>query len=213
MKKNITITILAISAVVMIYLLLSDSCSKVPPDRSVEKEAIDRGDRELRDSIKLYERVVQIYVEEIGLKDSIIRQLKSNEKVLRKDSDKSKTTALQLREELRNYRDMDTADSYRKIDSLLVEVESLTYLLDQYMTAYDALSDAVEKRDSVKDDMSSKRAVLIAQMTKQYDVVFTEYNKVFSDNQSLQKSLKREKLKTKIAAIIALAGGILAAIK
>jgi predicted ribosome quality control (RQC) complex YloA/Tae2 family protein len=211
MKTIKTIVLTAIGMYVL-YLVFSGPCNE-SNESVIVNDVVQKGDKELRDSLQSYFKQNGELTKEVQNLTSVIALLKKNEQVLRKDSDKSKSVALQLRNELREFRLMDTADSYRKIDSLLVETESLAYLLDQYIVAYESLSDAVEKRDSVKDALLEQRAQLISQMTTQYDLVHSGFNKVFSDNQGLKRSLKREKLKTKIAAVLAVAAGILTAIK
>jgi hypothetical protein len=211
MKTIKTIVLTAIGMYVL-YLIFSGPCNE-SNESVIVNDVVQKGDKELRDSLQSYFKQNGELTKEVQNLTSVIALLKKNEQVLRKDSDKSKSVALQLRNELREFRLMDTADSYRKIDSLLVETESLAYLLDQYIVAYESLSDAVEKRDSVKDALLEQRAQLISQMTTQYDLVHSGFNKVFSDNQGLKRSLKREKLKTKIAAVLAVAAGILTAIK
>lgn len=213
MKKNITIIVLAICLAVLLIFLFSDGCNKPVPDRTAEKHFIDSADQVLRDSLESYLQLNSMATKELALQDSIITDLRKVVKQKDTEVRSGKSTALQLRNELREYRLMDTGTAYRKIDNLLAETDNLAYLLDQYMAAYDALSDAVGKRDSAKDMLLSQRAQLIAQLTTQYNKVYAGYNSVFNENKDLRRSLKQEKVKMKIAAVLALAGGVIALLK
>jgi hypothetical protein len=204
---------LAIALVVVLYLLLSDSCSKAPKDHSVEKEIIDRGDKELRDSLEIYKQFDRDKSLKIAGMDSTIREIRKVAEVRRVELNRSNSTALLLRNELRGYRNMDTGYVNIRIDSLLNEVDNLTFLLADYTRAVDSLSLAIDQQKENYESLAARRAELLTQIRTQYETVNRGYQNLFSTNQGLQKSLKRERLKTKIAAVIALVEGILLAVK
>jgi chromosome segregation ATPase len=204
---------LAIALIVVVCLLLSDSCSKAPKDHSVEKEIIDRGDKQLRDSLELYKQFDRDKSLKIAGMDSTIREIRKVAEVRRAELNRSNSTAIQLRNELRGYRNMDTGYVNIRIDSLLNEVDNLTFLLADYTRAVDSLSIAIDQQKENYESLAAKRAELLTQIRTQYETVNKGYQNLFSTNQGLQRSLKREKLKTKIAAVIALVEGILLAVK
>jgi hypothetical protein len=211
-QKYFTIA-LAVALVIVLYLLLSDSCSKAPKDHTIEKEMIEKGNKMLRDSLELLKQFDAQKTQDIAAKDSAIREIRKIAEVRKIELNKSRSTALQLRNELRGYREKDTGYVNQRIDDLLNEVDNLTFLLNDYIRAVDSLSIAIDEQKSNYESLATKRAELLTQMRTQYETVYAGYNNLFSTNQGLQKSLKREKLKTKIAAVIALVEGILLAVK
>ncbi len=100
-----------------------------------------------------------------------------------------------------------------KIDSLVNEINNLTFLLAQY----ESYADSINKiNDSLKinyDAAMKEKDKRIAELQVAYDNLFKAYQQLFADSQGLVKDLKRQKLKTKIAAVLGGAAAVLGLIK
>ena len=95
------------------------------------------------------------------------------------------------------------------LDSLQEQVESLSFLVVQYTRYADSLNNVY---DSLKVDVITKDAENVrakAELQASYDKLFKSYGELFATTQGLMKDLKRQKLKTKVAAML---GGALALI-
>ena len=132
-----------------------------------------------------------------------ITDLKAGQKQTRVELDKSKNLAQRLASEIRGY-NQDTGVYGRKMDSLVTQVESLTFLLNQYEQYSDSLNTVNAQQQGRYDSLLTARAKIYSELRTNYDKVFSEYNKVFKENKSTQKDLRRERLKTKIAAVLGL---------
>src|SRR5688572_12580705 len=99
MKTIKTIVLTAIGMYVL-YLVFSGPCNE-SNESVIVNDVVQKGDKELRDSLQSYFKQNGELTKEVQNLTSVIALLKKNEQVLRKDSDKSKSVALQLRNELR----------------------------------------------------------------------------------------------------------------
>jgi chromosome segregation ATPase len=198
MKKTLYI-ILAIAAIVfLIFLFL--------PDKPHETRDTDHTEI-VTNNDTLTVHTTLSALREHGLQDSIkhlntiIVDLKAGQKQTRAELDKSKNLAQRMANEIRGY-NQDTGVYGRKMDSLVEQVESLTFLLGQYEKYSDSLNAANEQQQGKYDSLLTERAKIYSELRNNYDKVYSEYNKVFKENKSTQKDLRREKLKTKIAAVL-----------
>lgn len=224
-KYSWLLTILIVG--VGVYLLFTGDCNESTATTDAKKKQVDSANRVLSDSLETYKRFDKEKVLVIASQDSTIQRYrkadqdaKAAEQTARTELNKVKASVLQLRKELLGYRSLDTGTVFFLLDSLLNETRNLAWLLDQYMAATDSLTTikdsltlAIDQQKSNYESLAVKRAQLLTQMRTQYDNVYAMYNRLYSDNKGLQKSLKREKVKTKVAVIIALAEAILLSIK
>lgn len=100
----------------------------------------------------------------------------------------------------------DTGFFGHMLDSLQTQVESLTFLItqyEQYADSINVVNDSLTINYEAKDAGKDKR---IAELQVAYDNLFKAYMDLFKTSEGLQKSLKRQKLKTKVAALIGLGG-------
>lgn len=100
-----------------------------------------------------------------------------------------------------------------KVDSLVNLVGNLNFFLVQYEVYTDSLNRvnvALKANYEAKDSEQSKR---IAELQSAYDSLFKAYQQLFADSNSLRKDLKRQRLKTKVVAVLAGAAAVLGLVK
>ena len=200
MKKTIY-TILTIAAIAFVIFLLW-------PDKQHDTGTADHADIVTNnDTFKMHEGASAILdqrlTDSIKQLNVVITDLKAGQKQTRVELDKSKNLAQRLASEIRGY-NQDTGVYGRKMDSLVTQVESLTFLLNQYEQYSDSLNTVNAQQQGRYDSLLTARAKIYSELRTNYDKVFSEYNKVFKENKSTQKDLRRERLKTKIAAVLGL---------
>lgn len=200
MKKTIY-TILTIAAIVFVIFLLW-------PDKQHETRETDHAEIVTNnDTLNAHEGVAakldQRLTDSIKQLNVVITDLKAGQKQTRVELDRSKNLAQRLASEIRDY-NQDTGVYGRKMDSLVQQVESLTFLLNQYEQYSDSLNAVNGQQQGRYDSLLTARANIYSELRTNYDKVFSEYNKVFKENKSTQKDLRRERLKTKIAAVLGL---------
>lgn len=205
MKKNITIVAFAAGVIFLVWVLLSDGCGK-PTDSHQDdySEVVAE-----RDSVIARERAGKRREDSLNLsirqQDTIIMDLKAETEVNRIQLDRSKIQASRLATELQAYkREKDTSEYGRKVDSLIAEVTNLTYLLNEYQHYSDSLTKLVDLQKGTYENLLSEKGQLYSKLRGSYDQVYNKYTVLFSDYTDRGKSLKREKLKGKIAALLAL---------
>lgn len=147
----------------------------------------------------------------ITQQDAIIKDLMAGQEHYKGDLNKKASEVKQLAAQIKAMNN-DTALN-AKVDSLVNLVNNLNFFLVQYEVYSDSLNRVnaalkanYEARDSEKD----KR---ITELQAAYDSLFKAYQQLFADSRSLAKDLKRQKLKTKIVAVLAGAAAVLGLIK
>jgi len=211
MKKNAAIIVLICIALVLVWLLLYQGKDH-DSHKDDYKEVVTQ-----RDSFNRYEagalKVISGRDSIIKKKDSLINVLGLERAVNRKELDKSRAIESRLNGELKSAKRIDTSVFGQKVDSLINETDNLTYLLNDYLK----YTDSIEAINSnLKSEMVSKdieRQRLYAELRRNNDLVNTKYISLFNDYKSARKDLKRERMKTKIAALLALIGGAAAVLK
>jgi chromosome segregation ATPase len=210
-KKNILIGALVIVALVLLYFLLhepkpidshSDDYTRVLADNKAFEHREDSIQRRV-DSLETDGRA----------KDSIIAALKVEKKATQKQADNYAATANRLAKEVKELRQGDTSEFARKCDSLAEAAINFKFLYEQYKDNSDSLTAQIERqsRDYASALMEQKK--LYGELKKQYDALLTAYKTIFDDYAKNQKTIRRERLKTKIAALLALIGGAAAVLK
>jgi hypothetical protein len=107
----------------------------------------------------------------------------------------------------------DTTPLGRKCDSLAEEAQNFAFLYGQYKEFSDSL---VTKMNSQKVDYTTaleEQRALYDELKQKYGHLYEGYNTLYQDLRSANKTIKRERLKTKIAAILGLAAGAAAILK
>jgi peptidoglycan hydrolase CwlO-like protein len=200
MKKTLYIILVIAAIVFLIFLFL--------PDKPHETRSTDHAEVVTsNDTFKVHEAAAakreQHLQDSIKQLNALINDLKAGQKQTRQELDKSKNLAQRLANDIRGY-NQDTGVYGRKMDSLIGQVDNLTFLVGQYEQYSDSLNTVNAQQQGKYDSLLTERAKIYSELRTNYDKVFSEYNKVFKENKSTQKDLRREKLKTKIAAVLGL---------
>jgi hypothetical protein len=99
------------------------------------------------------------------------------------------------------------------LDSLETQVESLSFLIVQYEQYADSINNV---NDSVRinyDALIAEKDKRISELQVAYDKLFKAYTALFDTTRGLMKDLKRQKLKTKVAAVLGAAGAVILLLK
>jgi uncharacterized coiled-coil DUF342 family protein len=211
MTKNIFLIIAGIVIAVLLWFLLhepkqtdshTDDYNRVMAENKAFKER-EPGRLKVIDSLETSGRS----------KDSVIASLKADKATIQKQADKYATTVTRLSKEVKELSRPDTTEFGRKCDSLAEQAENFAYLYGQYKDVADSLNVQVEQQ---KDDYLkalTEQKKLYTELKAQYDVMLDAYKVLTDDYTKARKTIKRERLKTKIAALLALVAGGAAVIK
>lgn len=210
MKKNITIALLAIVAAVLLYLLLHQG-KQYDSHNEGHEQAVTTND-----TIKAHDLISAQIID--GLKKDN-KQLDSANKSLLKGQQQTQrkldakvgevqTLVAQIREI-----NQDTGYFGHLLDSLQQQVESLSFLVVQYEQYSDSLTNVNISQKENYEAIIKEKDRAKAELQAAYDQLYKLYDNLFKDYSSARKSLKREKLKTKVAALLALVAGGAAILK
>lgn len=146
-------------------------------------------------------------------KDSAIAALKGELSVVRKEADKKSVTIIKLSKEVKELSKNDTTPLGRKCDSLAEEAQSFAFLYGQYKEYADSLTAVMDSQSEDYVKALEERRKLYDELKQKYDHVVEGYETLYNDLRSANRTIKRERLKTKIAAILGLIGGAAALLK
>jgi uncharacterized coiled-coil DUF342 family protein len=210
-QKHIILALLVLGAAILLYFLLHD---KPLPDShnddynrivNINKAFQKREDSLLRRSDSL---------ERSGrAKDSVIASLKAEKKATQKEADKYAASATRLAKEVKELRKGDTSEFAHKCDSLAEQAQSFAFLYEQYKNYSDSLTAVMDSQGEDYVNALEERRKLYDELKHQYDALMEAYKTLFADYTSARKTIKREKLKTKLAALLGLIGGAAAVLK
>lgn len=210
-KKYWIIGIAVVVAVLFLYFLLKD-----PKPIDSHKDDYDRIVAENK-AFKEKEAVTIKRIDSLetsgNRKDSAITALKNELSNVRKVMDVKNVTIIKLSKEVKELSKDDTTPLGRKCDSLAEEAQNFAFLYGQYKSYSDSLA---LKIDSQKVDYTAALAEqkrLYDELKRLYDGTVLIGEKIYRDLQGAQKTIKRQRLKTKIAAILGLAAGAAAVLK
>lgn len=209
MKKNIFIGALIVTVAILLYWMLRDP--KTTDSHKDEHQDIRDSNKVLVQKYGEYLHFADSVQKDARRRDSVEVRLKQENVYLRRVGDEKAATVLRLTKEKKTL--PDTTRYHALCDSLAIEAENLAYLYNQYRENNDSL---VASLDSTKASYAAALAEqnkLCERTRAQYFEVYNAYMKLFDDYSKSQRSLKRERLKTKVAALLALVGGAAAVIK
>lgn len=212
MKTKHWLIIIAIAvAAVLLYFLLKEP---KPIDSHVDDHSRLTAER---DSFKVHEAVGLHKIDSLESaskrKDSVIARQQAEQAAIRKTLDKTSTLADRYAHEVKTLRKSDTSEFARKCDSLAEQAISFKFLYDQYKAYSDSITVQIDstKADNAAAIAEQKR--LYDELKQKYDHVYDGYLTLYEDLRSANRTIKRERLKTKIAALIGLIGGAAAVLK
>lgn len=209
MKNKIVIGICVALAICIVFLLWPDHQHDTHADQHAEVVAD-------RDTLKAhgadYVRVNDSLAKEIThLKDEN-KSLISGQATTRRQLDAKSAEVKTLVEQVRSY-NQDTGYFGHLLDSLEQQVQSLTFLVAQYESYADSINNVNDSMKIGYDAVIKEKDKRIAELQSAYDKLFKAYQTLFAETTSLQKDLRRQKLKTKIAGVLGIAAGVLALVK
>lgn len=211
MKKNIIIILLTLAVLVLLYFLLHEPKSTDSHKDDYNRVlAENKAFRHREDSI--LRRVDSIETSGRS-KDSAIASLKSEKKAMQKEADKYAATVNRLAHEVKELRKGDTSEFAQKCDSLAEQVITFKYLYEQYKANSDSLTAKMDSQNEDYVKALEEMRKLYDELKKQNEALLTAYKTVFDDYAKVQKTVRRERLKTKIAALLAMIGGAAAVVK
>lgn len=221
MKKNIAIILLAAAVAVLLWFLLCDP--KQPDSHNYQQEQVQADLKIVRQQRDSGLKVIDSLVKEIMRRDTVETRLRDNLTGTRHDLDKSINTALRLSKEIKLMKDTARMAGWgddewaivrrSTLDSLTGEVGNLAYLYQQYKDFSDSLTVIVSKNEVDYKTALAEQKRLYDNLDSKYEQLYKLYEQLFKDYSSVKKSIKRERLKTKIAALLALVAGGAAVVK
>jgi uncharacterized coiled-coil DUF342 family protein len=209
--KYVIIVLLVIGAGILLYFLLRDK--PLPDSHNDDYDrvvAINKAFQHHEDSIIRRADSLERSGHE---KDSVIAALKAEKKATQKEADKYAASAIRLAREVKELRRGDTSEFAHKCDSLAEQAQSFAFLYEQYKSYSDSLTNVMDSRDEDYVKALEERRKLYDELKRQHDALLEAYKTLFADYTAARKTIKREKLKTKIAALLGLIGGAAAVLK
>jgi hypothetical protein len=211
-KKNIPIYLLIGLAVgVLLYFILKD-----PKPTDSHKDDYDRVVAENK-AFKEKEPAVLKRIDSLeaagNKKDSAITALKTEISITRRQLDKTTTTATKLAKEVKDLSKADTTILGRKCDSLAEAAENFAYLYSEYKLFGDSLALKVDSQKVDYEKALTEQKRLYNDLKRLQDGMELISERIYKDLQAARKTIKRERLKTKIAALLGLIGGAAAVLK
>jgi len=212
MKKNITIiALIAVIAAILLYFITHE-----PKPVDSHKDDYERAVADNK-AFNLHSDLMQNVIDSLETvghaKDSVIAALKADKKVTQKQADKYAVEAVRLAKEVKELSKLDTSALARKADSLAEAAMNFEFLYNQYKTYGDSLTIKMEQQaDDFLHALDEQRR-LYNELKQMYDGLMKAYTDLFKDVGKLQKTIRRERLKTKIAALLALIAGGAAVVK
>lgn len=221
MKKNIFIGVLIVVVGVLLYFLLREG--KQYDSHTTDNDLVKTDNKIILAQRDAGLKTIDSLVKDIMHRDTIEMELRDKLSGTRRDLDKSVNTAVRLSKEIKLMKDTARMAGWgdnewaivrrSTLDSLTSEVGNLAYLYQQYKDFSDSLTVIVSKNEADYLAALNEQKRLYNELYSKYEQLYKLYDQLFKDYTGARKSLKREKLKTKVAALLALVAGGAAVIK
>jgi chromosome segregation ATPase len=209
--KTWLIIFLSIAAAIMLYLLL-----KEPKQTDSHKDDYGRvvaKNKVFKAKEPALIRKIDSLEQSGKRKDSANAALRAELSVTRKALDKYTTTATRLAIEVKQLSKADTTPLGRKCDSLAEVATNFQFLYEQYKAYSDSITLNLDSSKADYAEALTQQKKLYDELKQKYDALFAAYTTLFSDYSKSLKTIKRERLKTKIAVLLGLVGGAAAVLK
>jgi chromosome segregation ATPase len=195
----------------LLYFLLHEPKPIDSHTADYDKVVADNKAFQQREIEKL--KLIDSLQKDVTKRDTLIGELKSKLSGTRRDLDRSTAKAVQLATEIKQLKGLDTTVLGRKADSLASEAIEYAWLYNQYKANSDSLAAVVDKNNEDYVKALEERRKLYDELKRQHNELLESYKALFADYAKSQKTVRRERLKTKIAALLALVGGAAAVLK
>lgn len=211
MKKNIFIIILGLAVAVLLYFLLSEP--KLPDSHKDDNARVIAENKAFKEKEPALLRKIDSLEQSGKRKDSSNAALKAELAITRKTLDKYTTTATRLAIEVKQLSKADTTPLGSKCDSLAEVATNFQFLYEQYKAYSDSITLNLDSSKADYAEALAQQKKLYDELKQKYDALFAAYTTLFHDYGKSLKTIKRERLKTKIAALLGLIGGAAAVLK
>ena len=212
MKKNIIIIVLLAGVAFLLWWLILHE-PKQPDSHKDDYERVMTTSKKLLADHAVALKKVDSLEASGKSKDSVIAVLKADKSITQKALDKTTATASRLAKEVKELSKPDTTEFGRKCDSLAEQAENFAYLYQQYKEVTDSLNVQVEQQKGDYEKALTEQKRLYGELKVQYDLLMDAYKTLADDYVQARKTIKRERLKTKVAALLALVAGGAAVLK
>jgi cell division protein FtsB len=213
MKKYnlLIITLFAAGVFLLLYFLLRDK--PLPDSHNDDYSRVVAENKAFKENEATTLLYIKTLIESAKAKDSVIAALKAEKKATQIQADKYAATSTRLAKEVKELRRGDTSEFAHKCDSLAEQAQSFAFLYEQYKSYSDSLTGIMDSQNEDYITALEARRKLYDELKRQYDALMEAYKTLFADYTAARKTIKREKLKTKIAALLGLVGGAAAVLK
>ena len=209
MKKNIFIFALCLALAVCIFFLLQPD--KQHDTHASEHAQVVANDDSVKSHKAQYLFIIDSLNKTIAQQNDLIKDLWASQEQYKGEVNKKASEVKYLAAQIKAMNKDTTLDA--KVDSLVNMIDNLNFFLVQYEVYTDSLNRvnaAIRADYEAKDTEKDKR---ISELQGAYDNLFKAYQSLFADSNSLRKDLKRQKLKTKVVAVLAGAAAVLGLVK
>lgn len=209
--KYIIIALLVIAAAILLYFLLHEP--KPVDSHNDDYSRVVTENKAFKETEATMLQYIKTLIASAKKKDSVIAVLKAEKQATQKEADKYAATSTRLAKEVKELRRGDTSEFAHKCDSLAEQAQSFAFLYGQYKGYSDSLTAVMDSQGEDYVNALEERRKLYDELKRQYDALMEAYKTLFADFAKAQKTVRRERLKTKIAALLALVGGAGAVLK
>jgi hypothetical protein len=210
MKKNITIIALALIAAFLLYLLLSQGDQ--PDSHRTDSDMVKTDNKIILAQRDAGLKKIDSFERDAKRRDTVENRLTNERTYYRKEGDKSEAKVLRYANEIKELRKSGSSTD-NKCDSLAEAAINFAFLYDQYKSYSDSLTAVVDSNKVGYQFALTEQKKLYDNLYSKYEQLYRLYDQLFKDYTGARKSLKREKLKTKVVALLALVAGGAAAVK
>jgi septal ring factor EnvC (AmiA/AmiB activator) len=217
MNKNIfkgagvvVLLVVSCTAVALLILLLTDS---KPADthkamyeqlQAEHKKVLNDRDGGLHLNDSLTKEIVRLKANEARLKTQI--------SIYRSDLDRTLKEAVKYADIITKTRS-DSSERDIACDELVDQVNAFATLYVHYRDLSDSLTMNADSAKASYQLANDNMQVLFNNLSASYDRLYSSYVSLIADQTTLQKSLRRQKLKTKVAIVLGILGTGAALIK
>lgn len=206
MTKNYWIIFLGAAVIAILLFFLLEDGKQHDTHKDDRRDIVGTNDT-LKAHDAISARIIDSLSKDINALKAENKDLREGQAVTRRQLDVKSAEIRTLAKEVQRH-NRDTGEQARRIDSLVEKVESLTFLLVQYEQYADSINNVNDSMAINYDAIIKEKDKRYAELKLAYDNLLKAYADLFDTTSDLQKSLKRQKLKTKVAALLGVGVGL-----